>query len=58
MKSDVPELTATLGRPSAKWSANSVSNAATSGPCASMPLSSTRSTAARSSSPMIGLAGG
>ena len=55
---EVPELTATQARPSLKCSENSVSKAATSGPWAIMPERSTRSTAARSSSPMIGLAGG
>ncbi len=54
---DVPELTATQVRPSTK-AANSCSKAATSGPWATMPLASTRSTAARSSSPMRGLAAG
>src|SRR5919106_897867 len=47
----VPELTATQGLPSTT-SANSASNAATSGPCAIIPEASTRSTAARSSAPM------
>ena len=55
---DVPELTATQVRPSTSASANSCSKAATSGPWATMPERSTRSTAARSSSPMIGLAAG
>ena len=50
----VPELTATQGRSRPNSAANSRSKAATSGPWASMPLRNTRSTAARSSSPMIG----
>src|SRR5450756_37640 len=55
---EVPELTATQALPRPKCSANSASNALTSGPCASIPERSTRSTAARSSSPINGLAGG
>ena len=55
---DVPELTATQVRPSTSWSPNSCSKAATCGPWATWPEASTASTAARSSSPMIGLAGG
>ena len=55
---EVPEFTATQARPSPKCAENSASNAATSGPWAIMPERSTRSTASRSSSPMIGLAGG
>ena len=55
---DVPELTATQARPRPKCAENSSSKALTSGPWASMPLRSTRSTAARSSSPMSGFAGG
>src|ERR1700741_643393 len=54
----VPELTATTGRPSSSVALNASSNEATSAPCASIPERSTASTAARSSSPMIGLAGG
>src|SRR5690606_36878356 len=46
----VPELTATQGRPTT-CSANSASNAATSGPCASIPDVRTRSIAARSAGP-------
>lgn len=53
----VPELTATHGRPSTS-AENSSSNAATSGPCTTMPLARTRSTARRSSSPIIGFAAG
>ncbi len=52
------EMATTHGRPSSKWSANSRSKAATSGPCASTPLRRTRSTASRSSSPISGLAAG
>lgn len=55
---EVPELTATHWRPPTSLSANSTSKAFTSGPWATMPESSTRSTAARSSSPMIGFAAG
>src|SRR5450756_833159 len=55
---DVPELTATHALPRAKCSANSTSNALTSGPCASIPERMTRSTAAHSSSPISGRAGG
>ena len=54
---DVPELTAMQCLPSTYFE-NSSSNALTSGPWAIMPLRRTRSTAARSSSPMIGLAAG
>ena len=52
-----PELTAMQRRPPTKRE-NSSSKAFTSGPCAIIPLRSTRSTAARSSSPMIGRAAG
>ena len=55
---EVPELTATHERPSTSWSPNSCSKAATCGPWATIPDISTASTALRSSSPMIGLAGG
>ncbi len=55
---EVPELTATHVRPPTSTSANSCSKAATSGPWAIIPLRSTRSTAARSSSPTIGFAAG
>ena len=55
---EVPEFTATQVRPSTNWSPNSCSNAATSGPCATIPEARTASTALRSSAPMIGLAGG
>ena len=54
---DVPEFTAMQCRPSTS-AENSFSNAATSAPCASIPESMTRSTAALSSSPMRGLAAG
>jgi len=54
---EVPELTATQARPSPKCSENSSSKALTSGPWANMPERRTRSTAARSSSPIKGLAG-
>src|SRR4051794_7079631 len=54
---EVPELTATQCRPSTS-AENSFSNAATSGPCATMPERRTRSTAARSSSPIRGWAAG
>src|ERR1035437_958702 len=53
---EVPELTATHVRPSPKCSENSCSNAFTSGPWANMPERRTASTAARSSSPISGLA--
>src|SRR5665648_370394 len=55
---EVPELTATQARPRPKCSANSCSKALTSGPCANIPERRTRSTAARSSSPISGRAGG
>ena len=55
---EVPELTATQRRPPVTRSANSSSKVATSGPWAIIPERMTRSTAARSSSPTIGLAGG
>src|SRR4051794_8876869 len=55
---EVPELTATHVRPEVTRPANSPSKAATSGPWAIMPDCMTASTAARSSAPTIGLAGG
>src|SRR5450756_1034352 len=55
---EVPELTATQARPRPKCAENSSSNAFTSGPCASIPERRTRSTAARSSSPISGRADG
>src|SRR5699024_5026772 len=55
---EVPEFTATTSRPSVSAAENSFSKVATSGPCATMPVASTRSTASRSSWPMIGFAGG
>src|SRR5260370_10041763 len=51
----VPELTATACR-TPHQRANSSSNASTTGPCASWPLSRTASTALRSSSPICGAA--
>ena len=54
---EVPELTATQCRPSTS-AENSSSNAATSGPCTTMPLRSTRTAASISSSPITGRAGG
>ena len=54
---EVPEFTAMLCRRCTN-SENSDSNAATSGPPAIIPDRSTRSTASRSSSPMIGFAAG
>ena len=54
---EVPELSAMHSLP-ATTDENSASKAATSGPCASMPLRITRSTALRSLRPMEGDAAG
>ena len=54
---DVPEFTATQCRPPTS-APNSCSNAATSGPCTTMPLRSTRTAASISASPITGRAGG
>ena len=54
---EVPEFTAMQWRP-ATMSANSASNAATSGPCTTDPLRNTRTAAAISSSPITGRAAG
>ena len=54
---EVPELTATQCRPPTT-APNSCSKPATSGPCTTMPLRSTRTAASISASPMTGRAGG
>lgn len=53
----MPELTATQWRP-ATSSEKPSSKAATSGPCTTRPLRSTRTTASISSSPITGRAAG